>query len=385
MTLKVLSTNIVSWRTGSAKIQSDISNVVSSKWYKTYCINWYWLKHDLNLLDWDNIFSSEIQSLSYYFWVGINFLFDIITPWNLNYKKLETMKEYQEANIVHLHGIEWGYFDYHDLPKISKEKKVIWTLHDDWFVAWWDPTPPNLFPYKTKRSFLARKKILQASHIEIVWVSQWMTQKAKKSWFFPIENIHTIYNGIDTDFFHPIDDRMLLWERFWIPRDKRLVLFLAGAGKKSELKWLKYSLKIREIYKNNPDIFFVSVWNSTRKLVDENFLELPFVSQEDMRDLFNRANFFLYPTLADSFGLVIAEALACGCPVLSFSVGAIPELVNHKNNGYIAEYKNISSLIDWFSWMLENEMNITREHDLRFSIQNMQDGYIQLYRKMMSR
>ncbi len=376
--INIFVLNLLSGRTGCAQVAKNIIQWIEKYWFVISEKIWY-TSNTLKIA----IFSEKPMSLLYYFWVGLNFFFEIFRPGKINYTTLKETSEYQSADIIHIHVMQWGYIDYHDLPKITQEKKVVWTLHDDWFVAWGDPMPPNMFPYKTKRSFLARKKILQSSEIEVVWVSQWMTEKAKKSWLFPIENIHTIYNGIDTDFFHPIDNRMVLWGRFWIPRDKQLVLFLAGAGKKSELKWLKYSLKIREIYKNNPDIFFISVWNSARKLIDDNFLELPFVSQEDMRDLFNRASFFLYPTLADSFGLVVAEALACGCPVLSFSVGAIRELVNHKNNGYLAEYKNMNSLMNWFSWMLQNEVNIIREHDLRFSMQNMQDGYIQLYRKMM--
>jgi len=40
-----------------------------------------------------------------------------------------------------------------------------------------------------------------------------------------------------------------------------------------------------------------------------------------MAKYFNVADIFLYPTLMDSFGLVVAEALACKCPVLTFQTG----------------------------------------------------------------
>jgi glycosyltransferase involved in cell wall biosynthesis len=50
---------------------------------------------------------------------------------------------------------------------------------------------------------------------------------------------------------------------------------------------------------------------------------------------FSAADIFLYPTRADSFGLVIAESLACGCPVITFDVGATSELVQDGKSGYI--------------------------------------------------
>ncbi|PIS03486.1 hypothetical protein COT83_05835, partial [Candidatus Peregrinibacteria bacterium CG10_big_fil_rev_8_21_14_0_10_44_7] len=43
----------------------------------------------------------------------------------------------------------------------------------------------------------------------------------------------------------------------------------------------------------------------------------------------------------DSFGLISAEALSCGTPVVTYSIDALPEIVSHKEVGYIAKYENI--------------------------------------------
>ncbi|MDR0282625.1 MAG: glycosyltransferase [Candidatus Peribacteria bacterium] len=42
------------------------------------------------------------------------------------------------------------------------------------------------------------------------------------------------------------------------------------------------------------------------------------MNQEKVATYFNSSDMFLYPTLMDSFGLVVAESLSCGCPIVTF-------------------------------------------------------------------
>ena len=49
----------------------------------------------------------------------------------------------------------------------------------------------------------------------------------------------------------------------------------------------------------------------------------------------------LFPSTWDEpFGLVIIEAMACGVPVIGFPVGAVPEIIRHGENGFIAKDVN---------------------------------------------
>jgi glycosyltransferase involved in cell wall biosynthesis len=48
------------------------------------------------------------------------------------------------------------------------------------------------------------------------------------------------------------------------------------------------------------------------------------------------------------------EAMACGTPCVGFNVGGIPEMIDHKQNGYVAEYKNAEDLATGIEWVLEN-------------------------------
>lgn len=58
---------------------------------------------------------------------------------------------------------------------------------------------------------------------------------------------------------------------------------------------------------------------------------------ERLVDLYRRADIFCLPTLGDSNPWVILEAMACGTPVVSTTVGAIPELLGHGEAGVVVE------------------------------------------------
>jgi len=65
--------------------------------------------------------------------------------------------------------------------------------------------------------------------------------------------------------------------------------------------------------------------------------ELGHWSQEKMR-LFSRARGYLYPIQWDEpFGITMAEAMACGTPVVTFKRGAAPEVVAHGTTGFVVE------------------------------------------------
>jgi glycosyltransferase involved in cell wall biosynthesis len=62
------------------------------------------------------------------------------------------------------------------------------------------------------------------------------------------------------------------------------------------------------------------------------------------------------PSLAESFSLVTLEALCCGTPVVAFSVGGIPDLIDHKLNGYLAKYRDVEDLTKGVLYCLQNNV-----------------------------
>jgi glycosyltransferase involved in cell wall biosynthesis len=50
------------------------------------------------------------------------------------------------------------------------------------------------------------------------------------------------------------------------------------------------------------------------------------------------------------------ESMACGVPCVGFKVGGIPEMIDHKKNGYVAEFKNADDLAEGIHWVLERNV-----------------------------
>ena len=72
-----------------------------------------------------------------------------------------------------------------------------------------------------------------------------------------------------------------------------------------------------------------------------------------MASYINAADAFILPSTAENSPLVVIESLACGTPVIAFGVGGVPELVAHKENGYIASERDSASLAEGIEWLMD--------------------------------
>jgi glycosyltransferase involved in cell wall biosynthesis len=107
---------------------------------------------------------------------------------------------------------------------------------------------------------------------------------------------------------------------------------------------------------------------------------------------YSAADLFIYPSQAEVFGLVIAEALSCQTPVVAFNNSAIPELVSHMETGYLAENRDVEDFIKGITTFLEDK-NLSRKAGIRgreiveekFTLDRMINQYIQMYEEVYAR
>ena len=60
------------------------------------------------------------------------------------------------------------------------------------------------------------------------------------------------------------------------------------------------------------------------------------------------ADLFVIPSLEDNLPNTIMESMACGTPCVGFEIGGIPEMIDHRVNGYVANYKDAGDLANVF-------------------------------------
>jgi glycosyltransferase involved in cell wall biosynthesis len=86
----------------------------------------------------------------------------------------------------------------------------------------------------------------------------------------------------------------------------------------------------------------------TRARIDqpgvEHFNELPL---QRVLELMEEADFLVLPTLHDTFGFVVLEALACGTPVIASATNALPELIEDGRNGFLLPLESDGEIGRW--------------------------------------
>lgn len=373
--MKILHINSIWWRTWSAKLCETIVRWLNDAGIINHTIVGY------DFAEWkmpgiESVFYTRnnlIYTYIYKFFIGLNFLFDFMRPWYLSYKKLKKNRHYQECDIVFIHCPEGGYFDWRDLPHICKEKKVIMILWD-WIASGNDPH--NYFFWKSKKSFQKRMSILRDLPILHIAVSN----RSAKKWreICGLKNIHTIYNGVDTSKFYKMGNADCR-KKLWLPLDKKIILSIAWSWSKSNLKGIQYVKKIIDNFKDKNDYLFISIgnWHINKS---DHYRKLWLIPYNQISLYYNAADCFLYPTLADNCPLVILESFACGCPIVTFDIWGVAELVKHKINGYIAKYKDADDLMKWFERVMDEHHDIFLEQ--RFTSKDMIRQYKEIITKL---
>lgn len=92
---------------------------------------------------------------------------------------------------------------------------------------------------------------------------------------------------------------------------------------------------------------------------------------------YNGMDVFVVPSLAEAFGQTVLESLACNTPVVGFTVGGIPDMVN-AHTGYLAEYKNSEDLARGIALLLKQEKRQVSEYVASF----MSDVIVDKHRRM---
>jgi L-malate glycosyltransferase len=77
--------------------------------------------------------------------------------------------------------------------------------------------------------------------------------------------------------------------------------------------------------------------------------------QDGLVEILSSSDLFLIPSQSESFGLAALEAMSCGVPVISTSVGGLPELVKHNETGFIAEIGDVERMAKYAIDLLTNE------------------------------
>jgi glycosyltransferase involved in cell wall biosynthesis len=86
----------------------------------------------------------------------------------------------------------------------------------------------------------------------------------------------------------------------------------------------------------------------------------PSVSNTELVAAYQTADLFVFPSVAEGFGQVLLESLACGLPILSTTNTAAPDLIEDGVQGFVVEPRRPEQLAERIEWALTHRADLTR-------------------------
>lgn len=275
---------------------------------------------------------------------------------------------YQRAQVIHLHWINEGFVNIRHLGKVNKP--MIWTMRDMWSFTGGCHYALNCEQYVSgcggcphlgsKRSadlsrlVWKRKQRFFPQSMQIVGISHWLSDCARRSLLLQNFKIRTIQNNISTRDFFPIEKQMAR-RVLDLPLDRPVVL--AGAQRlDDDFKGFPTFLKALKHLKHQPFLLlFGNLDQASRSSLEHDHRYLGFLTETTLLRLaYSAADVFVSPSHMEAFGKTLAEAMACGTPVVCFDATGPRDIVDHQINGYRARPFLPEELAAGIDWVLEH-------------------------------
>ncbi len=310
-----------------------------------------------------------------------------------------------QSKIIHIHNLHGEFFSPSLFDLLLKNKRVIWTLHDEsfitghcsctlgcekWKIGCGECPDLTIYPSikfdNTALVLKYKKKWITELQPIIVSPSYWLAERVKVA-YPDLKHIEVIPNGIDMRIFHPIDKNYARAKLNLIKEHKKIVLFVAEFASDNPFKGGHI---LRDLISNIDfsEVIFITVGGKQETLY-LNHISYPYISDEnELALLYSSADVLLYPTQADNLPLVILESMACGTPVIASNLGGISEIIQHGDNGFLIDnYKDVCEFKKVLLKVLNLETNelelLCRSASLsiktQFSLEQMVQSYLNLY------
>lgn len=192
------------------------------------------------------------------------------------------------------------------------------------------------------------------------------------------DNWHVVYNGVSREAYTyeatvPTDAPLVFLGRIERIKGPHLAIQVAKESDRSLIMAGNVEEEHRDYFKQNIEPHLDSA----------HVKYIGPVTDDEKDALLGSAGALLMPILwEEPFGIVMAEALACGTPVVGFERGSVPEIVEHGVNGYVC--RSVDDMIDAVSSISFIERRDCRRiMEDRFSARALVDGYKKVYRQML--
>lgn len=235
----------------------------------------------------------------------------------------------------------------------------------------------------------------------VITVSECSKGDIMKILGLPAERIHVIGNAVDASFY-PIRDAWQLAnvrERYGIA--PRFVLYFGGFDMRKNVRRIieaysylpeslrrEYQLVIAGRYQHLGHPLFPDPRETVSRLGLERYVIFTGqIREQDKAPLYSAATVYMFPSLYEGFGMTVLEAMACGTPVVTSNLSALPEVVG--DAGVLVDPYDAEQISRALAELLENQgrrEELSRrglERARRFTWPQVADQTVRVYKQIL--
>ncbi len=321
--------------------------------------------------------------------------------YNLINSDIVKISKFNQYDVVNLHWINSETLSIFDISKIKK--KMVLTLHDMWFM---NGTEHYLYYlpkqyYKNgnyiKLNFFdhliwkIKKKILKKKKIHIVAPSKWIAKLAQKSKILNGFPITTIPYAVDNKIFFKSKIRSIKVGKNKIFKKKNTidVLFVSAGGLFNYRKGFDLLDQCISKYDKNNKVRLLIVGpyknNDIKKIQSSNIILGNLKNKKLLNKVYNFSDIIAIPSRLDNLPNVALEAQSCGLPIVTYKVGGLTDIVEHKKNGFLIKPFDIKSFYDGINNIYKNKVKFEKNSLIKSKIwkpKNISKQYIKLFNEL---
>lgn len=310
-----------------------------------------------------------------------------------------------KPQVNQLHWLGAGFARLESLARL--QRPVVWRLADAWamagaehyagaskrFIEGYDKTSGS-GGFDVDRWVWNRKvKVFpQIKNLTVVTPSKWLAECARQSLLLRNRRIEVIPTGHNIQSFSPAD-KTAARKKLGLPLDKKLILFGAADATKDPRKGFGHFEKALDLL-STQDVVCVVFGGSDKNILSHSKIKtysLGWFDPSQLSDVYNAADVFVASSVEENLANTVIEAMACGIPVVAFSIGGMPDVITHQKDGFLVNQIGAVGLSEGIQWVLADQARWKglSQHARRkildgFTLELQAQRYIKLYEDILS-
>lgn len=273
-----------------------------------------------------------------------------------SFRKLENSFQ-SVPDVLHFHSLHGAdsFAELSVVRKLSKKYPTVVSLHDLWLMTGHCGHPldcprwktgcgkcPDLTIYPsiphdvTRINHWRKRRTFRDCNFNLVVPSSWLAQQVAQSPVVGHMPVSVVPNPVDTEVFSPGDTAALKHKHGIGPTD--ITVMMVAQHLTSPFKGIDKGIESLNLI-SNPNVKVILVGHAAKDVCTQltsPAIILPFTKRSsELANYYRMADLLLMPSQGETFGLVAAEAMACGTPVIAFEVGGLTDVIPNEEIGIL--------------------------------------------------